>query len=288
MVATLKEVKPSKIFISADGPRPERPEESERCAKVRSIVLNQVDWDAEVITDFAPTNLGLRKRMSSAITWTLSQVDRIIIVEDDCVPDPSFFYFCSELLEKFSRDTCIGSITGDNFQDSTFSCDGDYYFSRFPHIWGWATWRRAWDCYDVGMQDWPEVKKTDWLQTLFPDKFEAEYWRSIFDDTFSGKINTWDYQWAYASWRHNMLTITPRTNLVKNIGIGTSATNTCSPEDNKHYLRTNKMILPLKHPDLISIREDADDYVQRTVFGRAKDRTLIGRLKRLASKIKNK
>jgi hypothetical protein len=286
MVASLKAVKPSKIFVSADGPRPDRYDDLELCETVRSIVLEHIDWGAEVITHFADTNLGLRERMSSAISWALSQVDQIIILEDDCVPDASFFGFCTELLEKYSDDTRIGSITGDNFQGDGFHCADDYYFSRYPHIWGWATWRRAWDYYDVGMQDWTEIRETDWLHYLFPEKLEAGYWKCIFDETFSGKINTWDYQWVYACWRNKMLTVTPRYNLVKNIGTGASATNTCAAEDNKHNLAVGTMKFPLRHPHQIMPRADADKYAQKKVFGLAKDRSISGRLQRLARKIK--
>jgi hypothetical protein len=286
MIEALKEAKPSKIFVSADGPRPDRPDDLELCQKVRSLVIENIDWDAEVITDYADTNLGLRKRMSSAISWALSQVDRIIILEDDCVPDVSFFRFCTELLEKYSTDRRIGSITGDNFQTNDFHCTDDYYFSRYPHIWGWATWKRAWDYYDVGMQDWCEIRNTDWLHQLFPEKLEAEYWKCIFDDTFSGKINTWDYQWVYTCWQNNMLTITPRVNLVKNIGTGTSATNTCVSEQNKHNRAVGRMKFPLRHPHQITPRVEADKYVQKEVFGLAKDRSILGRIQRLARKIK--
>lgn len=288
MVASLREVKPSKIFISADGPRNDHSKDMELCARVRSIVLEGIDWHAEMITDFAPSNLGLRHRMASAITWALSKVDRIIVLEDDCIPSVSFFRFCTELLEYYSEDNRIGSITGDNFQGSGFSCDGDYYFSRYPHIWGWATWRRAWNYYDVGMSDWSSVRDTCWLQDLFSDKFEMLYWRNIFDDTLSGKINTWDYQWVYACWRKNMLTVTPKVNLVSNIGIGASATNTCTPESGKHNLNASTIENPIRHPNLVVRKKEADNFIQKTVFGRAKDKSLIGRIKRLAGKIKNK
>lgn len=138
MVTSLKEIKPCTIFVSADGPRPGRPEDLELCDRVRSIVLDQIDWGAEVITDFAPTNLGLRKRMATAISWALSRVDNIIVLEDDCIPDPLFFAYFSELLKKYSAYTYVGSITGDNFQPRGFDCGASYYFSRYPHCWWWA------------------------------------------------------------------------------------------------------------------------------------------------------
>jgi len=285
VLARLQMVRPRILLVAADGPRTTHPEDARLCEEVRRLVTQAIDWPAQVSTNFSPRNLGLGQRMASAITWALEHHDRIIVLEDDCVPHPSFFRFCTELLERYSAEPCVGAITGDNFQPERFTCGASYYFSRYPHCWGWGTWRRAWALNDQTMSDWPRVKATDWLSSIFPEPLERMYWEQLFDDTYSGVIDTWDYQWTYACWRCNMLTATPETNLVRNVGIGEAATNTRNIEPNKHHRKCLPVDFPLRHPLLLERNREADDYAQRTVFGRAKDRSVCGRLKRLMAKI---
>jgi hypothetical protein len=285
VLARLKQVRPEKIFIAADGPRAGRSEDELLCEEVQRLVTEEIDWPATILTDFAPSNLGLRHRMSSAITWALQHEDRVIVLEDDCVPDPTFFRFCTELLERFKDDPRVGVITGDNFQPEEFECLASYYFSRYPHCWGWATWRRAWELYDVTMAEWLQVRETDWLQTIYQHPLEALYWQQMFDKTYKNEINTWDYQWTYICWRFNMITVTPALNLVTNVGTQCSATNTKHIDKAKHHLKLYSMAFPLNHPQTILRNVTADDFVQRTHFGRAKDPSLLGRVKRLTAKI---
>lgn len=280
----LKIVRPEKIYVAADGPREGRSEDQSLCEDVRKLIAEEIDWSANVMTDYAQRNLGLRQRIASAITWTLENEDSVIVLEDDCVPDTSFFRYCTELLEKYEREPRVGVVTGDNFQPEGFNCGASYYFSRYPHCWGWATWRRAWGLNDQAMSDWPRVRSTDWLSSIFPEPLEALYWQQLFDDTYSGKIDTWDYQWTYACWRHNMLTVTPRTNLVRNVGIGEAATNTRDAEPEKHHRKCLAMEFPLLHPFWLERNKEADDYAQQTVFGRAKNSSVYGRLRRLMVK----
>jgi hypothetical protein len=283
----LRLVKPRRIFLSADGPRSGHPGDARKCQEVRALMAQNIDWNADVSTDFSPENLGLRCRMGSAISWALEHVDRVIILEDDCIPETTFFRFCTELLDRYADEDRVGAITGDNFQPPGFECGASYYFSRYPHCWGWATWRRAWKLNDDNMSDWPEVRESGWLEGLFPRPLEALYWRDIFEKTYSGKINTWDYQWTYSCWRHGMLTATPSKNLVTNIGTGLAATNTRNIEEDKHNRFSSPISFPLIHPNHIKNNSSSDDYVQRIHFGRAKDSTLSGRIKRLFKKIKS-
>jgi hypothetical protein len=285
VLARLKQVRPEKIFIAADGPRAGRSEDGLLCEEVRRLVTEEIDWPATILTDFAPSNLGLRHRMASAITWALQHEDRVIVLEDDCLPAPSFFRFCTELLEHYRHDDRVGVVTGDNFQPEGFARSASYYFSRYPHCWGWATWRRAWKFYDDEMSDWPEVRESSWLDDLFPHPLEALYWRQIFDRTYSGEIQSWAYRWTYSCWRRNLLTATPVLNLVTNIGTGAAASNTRDPEQGKHGLEACALSFPLVHPANVMRNISADAYAQQHVFGLAKDPTVRGRIKRLMSKI---
>jgi glycosyltransferase involved in cell wall biosynthesis len=285
VLAGLKQVRPPLIFVAADGPRESRPDDQHLCQEVHRLVAEQIDWPAQVFTDFSSRNLGLRRRMASAISWVLEQEDRVIVLEDDCLPDPSFFRFCTELLDRYAEDRRVGVITGDNFQPEGFDCGASYYFSRYAHCWGWATWRRAWYHYDDAMSRWPKLASTDWLSKKFPHKLEALYWEQIFNDTFHGKVNSWAYRWLFSFWVNEMLCATPNRNLVKNIGVGESATNTKKRLAHHHFIPAHKIKFPLIHPIEVSRNKDADDFVQKTHFGRAKDRTYKGQLLRLISKI---
>ena len=212
----IRRYRPEKLFLVADGPRLSVPTDKLRCEAVREI-MKSVDWDCEVKTNFSDENLGCKKRMASGIDWVFSQVEEAILIEDDCVPCPDFFRFCSELLVRYRNDPKIVHIAGTNFQAGRLRGDASYYFSRFVHIWGWASWRRAWQHYDVGMLSWPQAKKEKWLSKLYSDPLECKFWNDSFEQVYAGKFDTWDTQWAYACWRADGIGIIPNVNLVTNI-----------------------------------------------------------------------
>jgi len=178
----IRKAQPAQLFIAADGPRKDRPEDIENCRKVREII-RQVDWDCSVSTLFRDENLGCKRGVSSAIDWFFSHVDEGIILEDDCVPDPSFFPFCQELLERYRDDERIMVISGDNLQFGRRKSQYSYYFSRCFHLWGWATWKRAWDNYDIKMELWPKIKETGRLKDILHDPNAEKYWEIIFNDS---------------------------------------------------------------------------------------------------------
>ena len=201
----IAKARPPKLLVVSDGPRLNRPDEAEIVAKTREII-KEIDWECEVITNFSETNLGCKKRVSSGIDWVFEQVEECIILEDDCIPHPSFFQYCEELLEKYRNDDRIMAISGDNFQFGKKRTDHSYYFSRYVHIWGWATWRRAWEKYDVTMSKWPEIKAGNWLQDIISDPPIEQVWRNNFENVYKGNIDTWDYQWTFACWINSGLT----------------------------------------------------------------------------------
>ena len=154
--SAIRDSKPTKLLIVADGPRPERPEEEEICTATRAIV-NQVDWPCEVLTNFADHNLGCKARISSGLNWVFETVEEAIILEDDCVPSLSFFPFCEQLLEQYRHDSRIMSISGSNFQFGKNKTSYSYHFSHFFHGWGWASWQRAWEHCDLNLGLWPKI-----------------------------------------------------------------------------------------------------------------------------------
>jgi hypothetical protein len=248
--AAVAKARPSRLFLIADGPRTNRPQEAELCEDVRRIVT-AVDWPCEVETNFAQENMGLRPRVVSGLNWVFSQVDEAIILEDDCLPDPSFFSFCSELLERYRDRPQIGSIMGFNPLEKVFPFEYSYFYSLVPLIWGWATWRRAWQEFDDQMESWPEVKVSGLLDHFLPDKKAVKYWSRIFDRMYNGTgESSWYYRWIYTCWTRNWLGIVPRRNLVQNIGIGAEATHTTTA-DPIVTLSAQSISFPLSHPPAI-------------------------------------
>ncbi|OOC47844.1 hemolytic protein HlpA-like protein [Thioalkalivibrio versutus] len=263
--AVLREQRPSQLFIIADGPRPGHPTDAERCAAVREIV-EQVDWPCEVHRHYADSNMGLKQRVSSGLDWVFSQVERAIVLEDDCVAHPDFFRFCDALLDKYADDDRVSVITGNNFQNGHWRGDGSYYFSKYNHCWGWATWRREWLKYEGSIPFWDKWKVSeDWAQKT-PDRVERRYWGRIFDGVRAGKFDSWAYPWTASLWYRGGLTATPNVNLVSNIGFGKESTHTGSRSSPVAELPTSE-IGTLSHPSEVGQDLVADQHVFEFNFG---------------------
>jgi hypothetical protein len=242
--------RPRTLLLVADGPR---------CADDESITqaardaVSRIDWPCDVRVNFSDQNLGCRRRMSSGIDWVFAQVPEAILLEDDCLPDDSFFPFCAELLERYRDDDRVMMISGDNFQQGRRVGEGGYYFSAITHIWGWATWRRAWKQYDVRMSRWPELRDGSLLDELLPEPRVADYFRKVLDDIHCGKVDTWDLQWQFTAWAAGGLAVLPQTNLVSNLGFGPDATHT-RKATKYAQMKVEPMTFPLTHP-LETIRQ---------------------------------
>ncbi len=245
--------KPKQLFIAADGPRSNKKDERTLCEQTRSVV-ELIDWDCDVRTLFRDENLGCGRAVSSAIDWFFETVEEGIILEDDCLPDPTFFSFCSELLDYYRDNDEIMHISGSNHQLGHWRGDGSYYFSNFVHIWGWATWRRAWTCYDF------ECKALDGDITqklpLIP--------RVMLKQTIAGKIDTWDFQWYYAVKKQNGIGIIPNMSLVKNIGYDINSTHTNKIPSWFLKMKYGK-IAKIIHPENSSIDVIADKFSEKTL-----------------------
>jgi hypothetical protein len=283
---TIRQARPRKLLIVADGPRAVRADEADRCAEVRAI-CERIDWPCEVLRNYAETNLGCRRRVSSGLDWVFSMVEEAIILEDDCLPHPTFFPYCQELLARYRDDERVMMISGDNFQPGPPRHEYSYYFSRYPHVWGWASWRRAWQHYDVNMSLWPTVRDGGWLESIFLDAQSTAYWRATFDRVAAGEIDTWDYQLGFACFAQNGLSICPRGNLVQNIGFATDATHTAanSPLAN---LAVEAMQFPLKHPPFLIRDARADARTEEIFYSQPKlQKRLIARGKAALRKLRS-
>ncbi len=221
----IAKAKPQKLYIASDGARKDRDGENETVEQLRVEVLNRINWDCQVETLFRENNLGCKKAVSGAIDWVFSKEGKCIILEDDCLPSSSFFLFCRELLIRYENDTRIWHIDGTNFIEEKAE-PGYYFFSKYCMIWGWATWKRAWEQYDVNMKGYEEFRQQQLIRSVWPTEPERKYWIERLDEVYAGKIDTWDFQWFYAMWKNNGLSIRPSVNLIRNIGFGKDATHT--------------------------------------------------------------
>lgn len=273
----IKKAKPPKLLVIADGPRADRPEDGKKCAAARAIA-ETVDWECEIVKNYADCNLNCGKRPATGFDWAFSLVEEAIILEDDCLPHPSFFRFCQELLELYRQDRRVMTISGDNFQYGHRRTGDSYYFSRYTQTCGWATWRRVWKNYDYNISLWPEIRDDKWLYDIFSSIYITKqqntevfavrsgesivrFWNRIFSATYSRRHDWWDYQMFFASLLQHGLNIIPNTNLISNLGYGEDATHT--KRLNLHAnIPAKGAEFPLKHPAFMIRDAHADAYVQ--------------------------
>lgn len=241
----IKKARPKTLLVVADGPRPAKFGEDDLCKAVRQIV-NSVDWPCEVERNFADENLGCKVRVSSGLDWVFSKVETAIILEDDCLPEQSFFSFCHELLERYRNDERVMQICGSNFYPKPNNLYS-YTFTKFGPIWGWATWKRAWQLYDVNMSAWPKVRGEELYYNFWEVPCESEFRIPMYEDIYRGKVDTWDLQWSFAKFINSGLCIMPATNLIKNIGFGVDATHTSDAANELAALESKAVDFPLNH-----------------------------------------
>jgi len=292
VLSAIKRAKPPRIYIAADGPRDSRPGEASHVKAVRDYVLSQIDWGCEIKLLFREKNLGCKMAVSSAIDWFFQNEEMGIILEDDCLPGLSFFWFCEELLERYHSNVMVMHIAGGSYvpsQDNSYS----YHFVRTGGIWGWASWRRAWRLYELEMESWPRVHAEKQLDDLFRGEKEMlRFYKGVFKRAYQN-IYTWDYQWVYTRIVNKSLNIMPDKNLVVNIGLGApTATHTGLDDKRFSAMPLCDVHFPLNHPKDFVIDEKFDrdnfKYITRETFS-LKVRKIVSNvlLARLGAFLKN-
>jgi len=283
----IRQAKPPQLFVIADGPRANKPGEAEKCAAARAII-DRVDWDCEVFKNYSDENLGCGLRPASGLDWVFEQVEEAIILEDDCLPHPSFFKFCETLLNKYRNDDRVMAICGSNLQFGENQTNYSYYFSHYSICWGWASWRRAWKFFDFNLKLWPEVRDNNLLIDTLQDEYSAKIWHLIaqqtWEKTLHGSVpDCWDYQWTFNNFIQRGLSIVPHKNLIANIGYTAEATHTFNPESRFNQMVAEEVSFPLRHPSYLIRNVNADLLVQNTLYDyRPKLTKKIGRkLKKL-------
>lgn len=275
-------VKPQKLFVIADGPRADRPDDSRKCSAARAIIEN-VSWECDVLKNYSDINLGCGIRPATGISWVFEHVDRAIILEDDCIPHPTFFRFCEELLERYRHDERVMHVAGNNFQFGNKRGLYSYFFSFENIAWGWATWRRAWKYFDIGVKLWPEFRDSNWLDYLGWSKEGVNYYREKFERAYYNpiEIDYWDYQWTFACWAHNGLSILPNNTLVTNVGFGQEDATHTKTKSKTSALPLEEMKFPLNHPPYVLRNMEADQFFIDTWFQPAQKRLI----ERIAQKL---
>jgi hypothetical protein len=270
-------IKPAKLFIIADGPRDGNTEDKENCEAARSIVDN-IDWDCQVHKNYSDVNLGVGIRPATGISWVFENVEEAIILEDDCIPRPSFFQYCEELLKRYRDDERVMTICGRNHLAGLTKMNYSYSFQRIMSCWGWATWRRAWQHYDMKIKFWPELRRNKWLLELLGDPRGYEHWKRIFDRYYAfknGKIDAWDFQWAFACWSQNAFAVVPSKNLIKNVGFGKDATHTKSKSKPFRNIDSSEISFPLRHPPFVARDFDSELFIFEHFYRKKKERNII-------------
>ena len=255
----IKRAKPRKLYVSVDGPRDGNIQDAQNVEHVKEI-FNKIDWECEVHKRFAEVNQGCGPGPFNAISWVFETEDRAIILEDDCVPALPFFNYCDELLERYKNDTRVWLISGNNFNEEAVTTPHSYLFSRYGHIWGWATWKRCWAAMDMSLAKYPLIIEQDLFKAAFRTTIEAVFFqkkieRIYHDETL--KTHIWDYQFIFAIYTNSGLTIFPKTNLVTNIGyLGTH-----SEKMNRFHDRpVDENYEILSHPDFVLCDVNYDAY----------------------------
>lgn len=285
----IRSVRPSRLYLAVDGPRKANPPDEQKCKDVK-LIFENINWDCRVRTLFRDENLGCKKGVSTAIDWFFEHENEGIILEDDCLPSESFFYFCDQMLDKYRHDTRISLITGTNLQDGIIRGEGSYYFSQYSNIWGWASWKRTWANYDAALANYNANDVASELKNVFNDDFLLAEWLKIFHRLKAGEIDTWDYQLNFITFFQNGLCITPNVNLISNIGFRADATHV-----NTNYHNSELPVgelWELVHPKSFIPQKQADYYFLNKEFNLdqkwrqfEKDKLLRRRIKKWFKKI---
>ncbi len=283
--AALRAAQPERLYVAADGPRADRPGEADQCDEARRIAT-QVDWPCEVRTLFRDENLGCRRAVSGAVTWFFEHEEAGIVLEDDCVPHPSFFAYCGEMLERHRDDKRVMCVTGTNFQSSMKGWPYSYYYSVFNHCWGWASWRRAWALYDAELEHFDPVRAERQLDRLCGVRGFGKHWVRIFSRVKTGELDSWASIWTWTCFRHGGLTCTPKVNLVSNIGFDDTATHTTARGSPFANMATALLPEPFRSPPDMRPHVGFDRHTARNHYGigrrslRKRIRRKLGRLVR--------
>lgn len=249
---------PPRLLVIGDGPSNTDSDDQEKVSSARNLIQQNIDWDCEVRTKYAEENMGMRRRFASGLEWVFEQEPEAIILEDDTVPDPTFFRFAEEMLKEYRDDTRVMDIGGTNYLGEWKSQRQDYHFSYFGGFWGWASWRRSWELYDPDMTRWDDPEAKARVRDVIADQDIFNYAHYVYQKTYEGRLDTYDYQWGFARQLNSGLSVVPSTNLVSNVGFGVDATHTDDETSNFAALESESMQFPIDKSDYVAVDRSYD------------------------------
>lgn len=263
LIQALEIVKPQNLYVVIDGPREGNKTDIQNVQLCTNLV-NEINWGGEKTVLVRTENYGCGRGVSNAISWFFQKVSRGIILEDDCIPSPSFFSFCSKMLDLYQNDQRIMHISGTRWSEE-YQIDFPYFFSTIGHIWGWATWRRAWDLYDFEMNDWSSFKTSKTFYEVNPDPNFRQYWVKTFDRFLNEPTkSTWDYQWQYTLFKSQGLAIVPRLNLISNIG--EQGVHSSTKQSNVHQRKVSQDFTIADINQTVAVNNKFDTYHVKYYF----------------------
>lgn len=274
VLTEVQKYQPSHLLVACDGPRANRPSDVTGVEQSRAMVAEMVNWPCRCSLRFRETNLGCRAAVLDALEWGFSLEETLIVLEDDCVPTNDFFRISEELLTRYADEPQVASISGVNLSGCSPQ-EGSYYFSRFFHCWGWASWARIWRQRQNDQLF--EKSNFEFLNELHIPTAEKKFWKAIAREIVNGRLDSWAYEFSLLSLKHGWLNTIPAESLVENIGYADSATHTKGVRPS--WLLTGNVPFPLVHPQLAAWAQ-ADDVVSRRIFQK------VGLLRRIFLKIK--
>lgn len=257
--------KPPRLYIASDGAREYKKGETEKVQAIRQYIMHNINWDCEVKTLFRDQNLGCKYAVSGAIKWFFENEEQGIILEDDCLPSQSFFWYCEELLEMYKNDQTVFLVSGDARGPEKIKMKEDYSFCKYPMIWGWASWSRVWKSYDPEINDWP-ISQNWLISSISSYKPTRDFWQKIFNQMFNKEIDTWDYQFSYLLLKNKSRCIVPRVNLITNLGFGIDATHTINAESDSANRKRYELSFPLNHSFNSNSETKLNDFYDRNEF----------------------
>ena len=266
IIEALRKVHAKKIYISINKAPPQKKGDKFQNQKVKEII-NLINWKCVIKLKKRKKYVDAYTSYNEAIKWFFLNEKEGIILEDDTLPNKSFFLFCAKLLKKYRYNKKISQICGSSFKNQNYTGNQGYFFSNYSLTWGYATWRRSIKDYDESMKDWPILKKNNYLFKILNNKFFVSYWSDIFDLQYKKYFKAWDYRWLYSNWVKNKLSIIPKKHLVQNIGFVKEATHTkIKYKDWFHDLETNEIIYFNGHPKTILPELQYDKWLSEKIF----------------------
>jgi hypothetical protein len=282
----IRKEKPSKLYISADGPREGNESDQINCYKTREVV-KKIDWKCEVRYRFLDINVGCAQGCFTGISWAFENEESLIVLEDDCIPDQSFFRFCREILGKYKDDERIMLISGTNVNTHWKRGDNSYHFSKLGGIHGWATWKRAWDKMDIKLNYWNDPVIKNLVRGYLGRRLFFSY-EKVYDQLYKNRNNptTWDYQFGFARIINSGLAVVPSSNLITNIGYGLDSTHTNNENFKTSKLNSFSIQFPLEHPEIIINDAEYDRIFGRILYPWTFKSVLSSWFRKLISNIK--